>query len=93
MPFFLSLELVNFGNNYQERAIVELQPVPQLDILLHPSTPCIQQNHRQLQGASSEHVLLDQPFPLLPDFLGDFGESISWQIDKTESVVNLVEIN
>src|SRR5262249_8879252 len=46
-----------------------------------------------LQGASPEQVLLDQLLPLFADILGDFGESISWQIDKSETVVNLKEVD
>src|ERR1041384_4713803 len=93
MPFFLILELVNLGDYYHVRAIVELQPIPQFDIPLHPSSPGVQQDHRQLQSVALQHVPVGQLFPLLTIFLGDLGVSISWQIDEPITTVNLVEID
>src|SRR5579862_5694255 len=40
-----------------------------------------------------EQIAFDQLFPRPRDFLGDFCETISWQVDETNSAVYLIEID
>ena len=40
-----------------------------------------------------EQVTFDQLFPLACYFLGDFGETIPWQVDEVELAVDLIEID
>ena len=93
MPFFLRLQLVDLGGDHQVRPPVRFEPVSQLDILFHPTPPRVQNKDASRKRPASEQVALDELLPLPRDFLGDFCESIPWQIDEAETAVDLVEID
>ena len=69
------------------------EPVSKLDILLHPGSPCIQHDHREPQRTAPGQIIVDEPLPRTRYFLGDFGETIPWQIGEAERFVHLIEID
>ena len=72
---------------------MRFEPVLQLVIAFHPSPPCIQHQDREPQGAASQQITFNQLFPLTRDVLGNFRETIPREIYKTQSLVELEEID
>ena len=72
---------------------MKLEPISQLDVLLHPPAPCIQHDHGQLQRLPAHQILLDEFLPCSRYFLGDFCESISGKIDEAITALDVEEID
>src|SRR5262249_28038286 len=80
-------------HNHYIREVVNLQPLPQFDVLLHPAAPRIQQEDGQPHSLPVQEISLDKLFPRPRYFLGNFGEAISGQVYEAVAAVDLEEID
>ena len=93
VPFFLRLQLVHFRRDHHVRPPVALR-ASLATRHPSPSSPAARPGRAPPAAMpATEQVALDQLLPLLVYFLGDFCETIPWQIDEAVTPVDLVEID
>jgi len=91
--FFLSLEFVRLRGDHHVSPVMELQPVSEFQVLFHPTPTRVEYKEAEQQRFAVHQILLDQRFPVTPNFLRDTGETVSWQIDKVKLSVDPVKID
>jgi hypothetical protein len=72
---------------------MELQPLLELQILVHPTSARVEYQKAQLQRASLHQVLLDELFPLGFYVLRDPSVPVSRQIDEVKFIADPIEID
>ncbi len=72
---------------------MELQPLFEFQVLIHPAPTRVEDQETELQRLSMQQVLFDELFPLNYDSRWNTGVPISRQIDEVELAVDPVKIN
>src|SRR6202049_4594003 len=90
--FFLRFEFVRLSGDHHVSPVMELQPIFEFQVLFHPTPTRVEYQEAQQQRLSMQQVLFDERLPLKSYFLGDAGESVSWQIDKVKLFLDPIKI-
>ncbi len=93
LSLFLILKLVELGGDHHVSPLVALKPFLELQILLHPPPPRIQQDKTELECLPMKEIRLDEPLPVVLVLARNFGESISWEVYEVYLVIHPEKID
>jgi hypothetical protein len=88
----LIAQFVCLGGDHNVSPVMELQPLLEFQVLVHPAPTRVENQEAKLQRPSVEEVLFDELLPLECNFLRDTSEPISRQIDEVELSADPVKI-